>query len=138
MKFSSERLCVLLAALVDCLPSKGLHRTLRIQLKKKQEIKKLVNAREYDTNLTKYISRMLNLVFQGMTENINTKEQVSHISYKDMENLEFQIMFRNNYYTNSNSMHICFSNKNKKAIDKNSDIDTDLIPVNNLIIKKLT
>ena len=112
MKFNSERLYLFLAASVDCLPSKKLHRTLQIQPKKK---KKLVNATEYDTDLTKYISRMLDLVFQGMIENINTKEQVSHISYKGMENLEFQIMFRNNYYTNSNSMHICFSNENKKS-----------------------
>ena len=86
----------------------------------------------------KFNSGKTDLVFQGMIENINTKEKISHISQKDMENLEFQIMFRNNYYTNSNSMHICLSNKNKKATDKNSDIDTDLIPVNNLIIKKLT
>ena len=112
MKFSSERLYLLLATSVDCLPSKGLHRTLQIQSKKK---KKKINARESDTDLTKHISRMLDLVFQGMIKNINTKEQVSHISYKDMENLEFQIMFRNNYYTNSKGIHICFSNENKKS-----------------------
>ena len=76
-------------------------------------MKRLINTGEYDADLTKYISGMLNLVFQGMIENINTKEQVAHISYKDMENLEFQIMLTSNYYTNPNSMQICFSMKKK-------------------------
>ena len=76
-------------------------------------MKRLINTGEYDADLTKYISGMLNLVFQGMIENINTKEQVAHISYKDMENLEFQIMLTSNYYTNPNGMQICFSMKKK-------------------------
>ena len=39
-----------------------------------QKIKRLIDAGQYDTDLAKYISRMLSLVFQGMTENIDTKE----------------------------------------------------------------
>ena len=57
---------------------------------------------------------MLELAFLGMIENIDTKKQVAHISYKDMETLEFQIMLTNNYYRNPNSMHICFPVKIKK------------------------
>ena len=66
-----------------------------------------------------------------MIEEINTKEQPAHISYKDMENLEFQIMLTSSYYTNPNSMHICFAIKMKKATNNDDDIDTDLITVNN-------
>ena len=66
-----------------------------------------------------------------MIEEINTKEQPAHISYKDMENLEFQIMLTSSYYTNPNSMHICFAIKIKKATNNDGDIDTDLITVNN-------
>ena len=45
-----------------------------------------------------------------------------------MENLDFQIMLTNNYYTNPNRMHICFLTKiNKKAINNDANIDTDLI-----------
>ena len=51
---------------------------------------------------------MLELLDQGMLEDTDTKEQPAHISYKDMENLEFQILLTNNYYTNPNSIHICF------------------------------
>ena len=58
---------------------------------------------------------MLESVFQGMIENINTKEQVAHISYKDVETLNLQIMLTNNYYTKSNSIHPCFPMKIKKA-----------------------
>ena len=50
-----------------------------------------------------------------MIEDIDTKEQPEHISYKDMENLEFQIMLTINYYTNPNSMHIALKMKIKKA-----------------------
>ena len=43
-----------------------------------------------------------------MLEDIDAKEQPAHISYKDMENLEFQVILTNNYYTNLNSIHNCF------------------------------
>ena len=56
---------------------------------------------------------MLDLVYQGMLEDIDTKKQTAYISYKDMENLDFQIMLANNYYTNPNSIHICFPMKIK-------------------------
>ena len=67
-----------------------------------------------------------------MIENIDTKEQVAHISYKDTKTLEFQIMLTNNYYTNPNSMHKWFPIKTKKATNEAADIETDLITVNNL------
>ena len=34
---------------------------------------------------------MLELGFQGMIEDIDTKEKTAHPSYKDMEQLDFQI-----------------------------------------------
>ena len=92
---------------------------------KVQKIKCLINTGEYDADLARYIPGMLELEFQRMIENIDTKEQVAHISYKGMETLEFQIMLTNNYYTNPNSMHICFPIKIKKATNEASDIDTD-------------
>ena len=110
-------------------------------IEKIQKMKRLIDTREDDADLAKYISGMLNLIFQGMIENINTKEQVAHISYKDMENLEFQIVLANSYYTNPNSMHICFPMKIKKASEKNSDIDMNLITVNIFLLfnqKKFT
>ena len=48
------------------------------------------------------------MVLQGMLEDIDAKEKVAHISYKDMEQLDFQIMLTDNYYVNINSTHICF------------------------------
>ena len=74
---------------------------------------------------------MLELLDQGMLEDIDKKEQPAHISYKDMENLEFQILLTNNYNTNLNSIHIWFPMKIKKAADKTNDIDIDLITINN-------
>ena len=57
-----------------------------------QKIKTLRETAEYDTIIAKYIPGTLELMFQGMLEDINTKEQPAHISSKDMEHLEFQIM----------------------------------------------
>ena len=56
---------------------------------------------------------MLELAYQGMLEDFDTKEQPAHISYKDMENLEFQILLTNNYYSNLNSIFV-FLSKLKK------------------------
>ena len=88
------------------------------------------NTGEYDADLVKYIPGMLDLVYQGMIENIDTKEQVAHISYKDMKMLEFHIMLSNHeYYTNPNSIHICFLIKIKKRTNQANDMDNDLITI---------
>ena len=66
-------------------------------IEKVQKIKRLINTREYDAELAKYIPGMLELVFQGMIEIVDAKEHVAPISYKDIENLEFQIMHIKQY-----------------------------------------
>ena len=63
---------------------------------KVQKIKKLIKTGEYDADIAKYIPGTLELVYQGMLEDMDAKEQPAHISYKDMENLEFQILLTNN------------------------------------------
>ena len=58
-----------------------------------------------------------------------------------MENLDFQIMLTNNYYTNPNSMHICFPMKIKQKSHEDNNIDTDLVTVNNFfahLIKEIS
>ena len=66
-----------------------------------------------------------------MLGDIDTKEQPAHSSYRDMENLDFQILLTDNYCANPKSMHLCFSMKIKKSSDKDDDLDADLITVNN-------
>ena len=48
-----------------------------------------------------------------------------------MEQLDFQILLTENYYVNPNGTHICFPIKIKKGTNKASNIDADLITVNN-------
>ena len=100
---------------------------------KVQKIKRLIKTGEYDADIAKFIPGTLEFVYQGILEDIDTKEQPEHISYKDMENLEFLILLTSNYYTNSNSIHICFLMKITKATDETDNIDTDLITVNNFL-----
>ena len=73
---------------------------------------------KYDADLAKYIPGLLELVFQGMLDDIDTREKVAHPSDKDMEQLDFQILLTENCHVNPNSTHICFSikiNKNKQC-----------------------
>ena len=54
-----------------------------------QKIRDFIATNRYDADLSKYIPGLLELVFQGMLEDIDTKEKTVHPSYKDMEKLDF-------------------------------------------------
>ena len=81
--------------------------------------------------MVKYIPGLADLAIQGMLDDIDTREKVAHPSYKDKEQLDFQILLTENYYVNPSNIHICFPIKIKKKPNNNSDIDDDLITVNN-------
>ena len=68
--------------------------------------------------------------FQGMLEDIDTREKVAHPFYKDMDELDFQILLTDNYYVNPSSIHLRFPMKIKKSSNEAGDIDDDLITVN--------
>ena len=87
---------------------------------KVQKIRELIGTGTYDADLAKYIPGLLELAFQGMLEDIDTKEKTAHPSYKDMEQLHFL-----------NGIHICFPIKIKKRTNKAADIDGDEITVSN-------
>ena len=104
----------------------------------KEKVKKnreLISTARYDEDIAKYIPGLLELKFQGMLEDIDTREKVAHSSYTDMEELDFQILLTGNYYINPNSIHICFPIKIKKKINQNLDADADLITVNNIFAR---
>ena len=86
---------------------------------------------KYDADLAKYIPGLMDLAIQGMLDDIDTREKVVHPSYKDKEQLDFQILLTENYYVNPSNIHICFPIKIKKQSNNSSDIDSDLITVNN-------
>ena len=86
---------------------------------------------KYDADLVKYIPDLADLAIQGMLDDIDTREKVAHPSYKDKEHLDFQILLTENYYVNPSNIHICFPIKIKKKTNNNSDIDDDMITVNN-------
>ena len=86
---------------------------------------------KYDADLAEYIPGLMDLAIQGMLDDIDTREKVVHPSYKDKEQLDFQILLTENYYVNPSNIHICFPIKIKKQSNNSSDIDSDLITVNN-------
>ena len=43
-----------------------------------------------------------------MLDDIDTKEKFADPSYKDKEQLDFQILLTENYYVNPSNIHICF------------------------------
>ena len=98
---------------------------------KVRKIRELISTGKYDADTSKYIPGILEMKFQGMPEDINTRKKVVHLSYKGMEELDFQILLTDNYYINPNSIHLCFPMKIKKVTNEANDIDGDLITVNN-------
>ena len=98
---------------------------------KVQKIRDLINMGKYDADLAKYIPGLMDLAIQGMLDDIDTREKVAHPSYKDKEQLDFQILLTENYYVNPANIHICFPIKIKKKFNNSSDIDDHLITVNN-------
>ena len=63
---------------------------------------------KYDADLIKYIPGLLDPAIQGMLDDIDTKEKFADPSYKDKEQLDFQILLTENYYVNPSNIHICF------------------------------
>ena len=45
---------------------------------------------KYDTDVAKYIPGVLEMVYQGMLEDIETKEKAAHSSYKAWNNSTFK------------------------------------------------
>ena len=76
---------------------------------------------KYDADLAKYIPGLLDLTIQGMLDDIDTREKVAHPSYKDKEQLDFQILLTENYYVNPSNIHICFPIKIKKKSDNTNN-----------------
>ena len=86
---------------------------------KVKKIRELISVRQYDEDIMKYISNLLKPKFQGMLEDIYTREKVAHSSYTVMEQLDFQILLTDNYYINPCSIHICSPIKIKKKNNQN-------------------
>ena len=84
------------------------HQIIMMQKKKLKKIRDLINMGKYDADLAKYIPGLLDHAIQGMLDDIDTREKVVHPSYKDKEQLDFQILSTENYYVNPSNIHICF------------------------------
>ena len=100
---------------------------------KVQKIRELIKTGNYDADTAKSIPGLLKMKFQGMLEDVDTSGKVAHPSYKDMDELDFQILLTDNYYVNPSNIHLCFPMK-KKSSNQASDIDHDLITFNNLLL----
>ena len=78
---------------------------------KVQKIRELIKTGNYDADTAKSIPGLLKMKFQGMLEDVDTREKVAHPSYKDMDKLDFQILLTDNYYVNPSNIHLCFPMK---------------------------
>ena len=89
---------------------------------KVKKIGELISKGKYDADIAKYIPGVHEMKFQGMLDDINTREKVAHSPYTDMEKLDFQILLTENYRVNPLGIHICFPMKikNPQIIDLTS------------------
>ena len=100
----------------DARRSTAIDRTTSNYTDAQEKVKKnrdLINMQNYDADLAKYIPGLLDLAIQGMLDDIDTGEKVTHPSYKDKEQLDLQILLTENYYVNPSNIHICFPIKIK-------------------------
>ena len=67
-----------------------------------------------------------------MLDKITTIEEPAHLSYKDKETLDFQLLLDKNQYSNLNSLHICFPIRFRKLTNAAQNLADDLIIVNSL------
>ena len=82
---------------------------------KVEKIRQLIPTETYDADIASYIPGTLDLVYQEMIEDIYTKEKTAHISYKELKQLDFQIMLTDKNYVNPNSIRLCFPMKIKNT-----------------------
>ena len=109
--------------------SSGIVRTASDYTDAGEKVKKtreLIRTGIYGTDIVGYIPGVLKLVFHGMLANIDTKEKPASTSYKDMGQLDFQILFPENYYVNPSSRHIYFPMKIKISTNEATDIGDNL------------
>ena len=98
---------------------------------KVKKTKSLIDKGEYDADITRYIPGTLDMVFQGMIDKTKTIEQLVHLSYKDKETLDFQLLLDKNQYTNLNSLHLWFPIRFRKLANPTANLEVALITVNN-------
>ena len=115
--------------LVIHLPLTKQHQIILMETKKYKKGNLFIQAGKYDEGIAKYIPGVLEMKFQGMLEDIDTREKVAHSSYADMEELDFQILLTGNYYVNPSNINI-FPMKIKKSSNAATDINGSLITVN--------
>ena len=101
---------------------------------KVKKIRECIKTENYGADIARYIPRVLEVKFQGMLDVIDTREKVANSSYTNMEELDFQILLTDNCYGNPSSIHIYFPIKIKKSSNNLSDVDSDLITVNNFFV----
>ena len=87
--------------------------------------KRLIDKGQYDVDIARYILGTLNLVFQGMLDKVTAIEQPAHLSYKDKETLDFQLLLDKNQYTNLNSLYICFPTRFRKLTSAAQNLADD-------------
>ena len=100
-----------------------------------KKFKKLGNLLGWET--TTWISQDTFLLssssyFRVCLKILTQGKKVVNTFYKDMEELDFQILLPDSYYINFLSIRICFPMKIKKSANETNDIDDDLITANNL------
>ena len=56
------------------------------------KIKRMILTGEYEADIAWYIPGTLQLMFQGVLDKTDTTEQLVHVSYKDKETFDFQLL----------------------------------------------
>ena len=101
---------------------------------KVKKIRRLIEWGIYNVGIAGYIPGTLDLMFQGMIENIKAIEQPADTIYSNKEILDIELILDNDYYTDFKSLHLCFPIRFKKLSNIAQNLDADIYPVNNFFL----
>ena len=91
-----------------------------------------------DGDLIRYIPNILPVTRQNLINGIDSRQAYANETYTDKKTLDFTIKLAPNTYTNYATMEIVLPIKLMKKSNKSTNIDGNLIPVNNFLCRWFT
>ena len=107
---------------------------------KTDRLKKLLDDGTMDFELIRYLPGMAKISRQGQIFSVLPQRAYASSNWLDLRTFEFNILLEANTAANFNNMHLCIPMQIKKKTNVETDIDDDLIVVNNFcahFIKKI-
>ena len=100
-------------------------------LKKLDKLPNPYEKGQIDPDLLRYMPGMSKIMYQGQIDYIQTKKSYAASTYTAKQTLEFSLELTKNHYINFSNIILCLPIKTKKKTNNATNIDANLVTVNN-------